>query len=51
MENAIKRAHSLTIKGETTITGVTQVISIEEKEVKVAIGDRRLSLTGVGFAA
>ena len=51
MDTAIKRAHSLTIKGETTITGVTQVVSMEEKEVKVAIGDRFLQLTGRGFAA
>ena len=51
MDTAIKRAHSLTIKGETTITGVTQVVSMEEKEVKVAIGDRVLQLTGTGFAA
>ena len=51
MDTAIKRAHSLTIKGETTITGVTQVVSMEEKEVKVAIGDRFLQLTGRDFAA
>ena len=51
MENTVKRAHSLSIKGETTITGVTQVISLEEKEVRVAISDRQLCLTGVGFAA
>jgi len=49
--NTVKRTHSLVIKGETTITGVTQVISLEEKEVRVAIGDRQLSLTGSGFTA
>ena len=51
MDSTVKRAHSLTIKGNTTITGVTQVISLEEKEVRVAIGDKSLCLTGVGFAA
>ena len=51
MDSTVKRSHSLTIKGTTTITGVTQVISLEEKEVRVAIGDKTLSLTGVGFAA
>ena len=52
MENStVKRAHSLCIKGETTITGVTQVIALEEKEVKVAIGDRNLLLVGTGFSA
>ena len=51
MDATVKRTHSLVIKGETTITGVTQVVSLEEKEVRVAIGDRHLLLTGVGFAA
>jgi len=51
MENAVKRVHSLLIKGETTVTGVTQVISLEEKEVKVAIGDRFLTLAGANFGA
>jgi len=52
MENTgIKRGHSLTIKGETTITGVTQVIALEEKEVKVAVGERTLLLTGENFSA
>ena len=51
MEQTVRKAHSLVIKSETTITGVTQVISLEEKEVRVAIGDRQLLLVGVGFGA
>ena len=52
MENAmVKKSHSLSIKGETTITGVTQVIAIEDKEVKVAVGERTLVLSGEGFNA
>lgn len=52
MDNAaVKKSHSLCIKGETTVTGVTQVIAIEDKEVKVAVGDRTLVLTGDHFNA
>ena len=52
MENtAVKKNHSLSIKGETTITGVTQVIAIEDKEVKVTVGERTLILTGDRFSA
>ena len=52
MENStVKRAHSLCIKGETTITGVTQVVALEEKEVRVNVGDRSLTLFGTGFSA
>lgn len=51
MDTVIKKSHSLCIKGETTITGVTQVISLEEREVKVGLGDRTLLLTGSGFSA
>lgn len=51
METVSKKAHSLLIKSETTITGVTQVVAIEEKEVKVAVGERFLFLTGKGFNA
>ena len=52
MENPIqKKSHSLCIKGETTVTGVTQVVSLEEKEVRLAIGERTLVLTGEGFSA
>ena len=52
MENAVvKKNHSLCIKGETTITGVTQVLAIEDKEVKVVVGERTLVLNGEGFNA
>ena len=46
-----KKAHSLCIKGETTVTGITQVVSIEEKEVKLSLGEKSLVLTGAGFSA
>ena len=51
MENNNRKPHSLLIKGETTVTGVTQVVAIEEKEVRVVVGDRLLVLTGSGFGA
>ena len=52
MENVIaKKAHSLCIKGETTVTGVVQVISLEEKEVRVSLGEKSLLLNGRGFSA
>ena len=51
MENTVKRAHSLTIKEGATITGVTQVVSLGEREVRVLIGDKQLCLTGEGFSA
>jgi len=51
METIIKKPHSLTIKGETTVTGVTQVVAIEEKEVKLAVGERFLLLAGRDFSA
>ncbi|HCJ01888.1 MAG TPA: hypothetical protein DIC18_03585 [Clostridiales bacterium] len=46
-----KKPHSLIIKGDTTVSGVTQVIALEEKEVKVAIGDKTLLLAGDRFNA
>ena len=52
MENTTqKRVHSLCIRGETTVTGVTQVISLEEKEVKLAISERTLLLAGKNLVA
>ena len=52
MESAVqKKPHSLCIKSETTVTGVTQVISIEEKEVRLVVGEKTLSLTGNRFNA
>ena len=51
MENTVKKSHSLVIKSDTTVTGVTQVVSLEEKEVKVQVGDKMLVLVGNGFSA
>lgn len=52
MENIVRRAHSLAIKeGQTTVTGVTQVVSLGDKEVRLVVGDRQLCLLGQGFAA
>ena len=48
---AAKRAHSLCIKGETTVTGVTQVIALEEREARLAVGDKTLVLMGNRFSA
>ena len=39
---AQKKLHSLCIKGETTVTGVTQVIALEDREVKLAVGEKTL---------
>lgn len=50
MENTVKKNHSLVIKNDTTVTGVTQVVSLEEKEVKLLLGERMLILTGNGFS-
>ena len=46
-----KKAHSLCIKSETTVTGVTQVVEIGEKEVKLVVGEKTLLLTGERFNA
>ena len=52
MESSVqKKAHSLCIKSETTVTGVTQVIAIEEKEVRLVVGEKTLLLTGNRFNA
>lgn len=51
METLQKKSHSLCVKGETTVTGVTQVIALEEREVRLAVGERTLTLTGNGFNA
>ena len=50
-QTTAKRSHSLCIKSDTTVTGVTQVVEIGEKEVRVAVGDKTLTLTGNGFNA
>jgi len=46
-----KKPHSLCIKTETTVSGVTQVVSIEEKEVRLVVGEKTLLLTGNHFSA
>lgn len=46
-----KKTHSLLIKGETAITGVSEVVSIEEKEIRLIVGEKTLLLTGRGFHA
>ena len=46
-----RKPHSLVIKEETSVTGIKQVISLEEKEVKVSLGERILVLTGNRFSA
>ena len=52
MEGSVqKKPHSLCIKSDTTISGVTQVIEIGEKEVKVEVGEKTLLLTGSRFNA
>ena len=53
MENngTIKKAHAVTIKDGATVTGVTQVVAVGEKEVVLAVGSRTLTLTGNDFSA
>lgn len=52
MEGSVqKKPHSLCIKGDTTVTGVTQVVEIGEKEAKVEVGEKTLLLTGNRFNA
>ena len=46
-----KKSHSVTIKEETTVGGITQVISVGEKEIRLAVGERLLTLTGNDFRA
>ena len=50
-QSTIKKPHSLCIKTETIVTGVTQVVEIGEKEVKVVVGEKTLLLTGNNFNA
>ncbi|GEM_PF-5623425 len=50
-QSIVKKAHAVTLKEEATITGITQVVSVTDKEVVLAVGDRRLTLTGSGFSA
>ena len=51
MENVVKGSHSLIIKDRITVTGLKSVVSLGEKEVKVALDGRYLLLTGDGFSA
>lgn len=45
------KTHTLTIRGETAVTGVVRVISVESGEVRLSLGDRDLILTGTGLSA
>ena len=52
MENAaIKKAHSLLIKDVTTVTGLRSVVSVGDKEVRLALDGKYLTLTGDHFSA
>lgn len=51
MESSVKNSHSLTIKEKITVTGLKSVVSLGDKEVKVALDGRYLLLTGDGFSA
>jgi len=51
MENSVKSLHSLTIKEKITVTGLKSVVSLGDKEVKLALDGRYLFLTGDGFSA
>ena len=52
MENVFaNKKHTLTIKDVTTVTGVKSVIAVGEKEVRLALEGKRLTLTGNGFSA
>ena len=51
MEKSQTTPHSLCIKGVTTVTGVTQVVAIEEKEVRLVVGAKSLLITGRGLSA
>ena len=48
---AVNKKHSLIIKDTTTVTGVKSVIAVGEKEVRLALENKRLTLTGSGFSA
>ena len=52
MENVEKKIkHTLCVKEEVTVTGVSSVISLGEKEVRLALTDKCLTLTGRNFCA
>ena len=46
-----RKIHSVTIKDGATVTGVTQVIGVGEREVTLKVGERTLILTGEGLSA
>lgn len=50
-ENKIKKAHTVQIATKITITGVTSVMSMEEKTVEVALDGKFLHLDGEDFNA
>ena len=53
MENggSARKNHSVIIKDGATVTGVTQVIGVGEREVTLKVGERTLILTGEGLFA
>ena len=50
-QNALKNKHSLTIRDLTTVTGVKSVISLGDKEVRLALEEKTLILVGRSFSA
>ena len=48
---AVNKKHSLTVKDVTVVTGVKSVVSIGEKEVRIALESKLLTLCGNGFSA
>ena len=50
-QNVSKSKHSLTIRDLTTVTGVKSVVSLGEKEVRLALEEKTLTLVGHAFSA
>ena len=50
-QNIEKSKHTLSIRDVTCVTGVTSVISLGEKEVRLAVGNKSLLLQGRAFSA
>ena len=48
---SVKKAHSLVIKDVTTVTGLRSVVSVGDKEVRLALEGKYLTLTGNNFSA
>ncbi len=50
-ENKIKKAHTVQIGTKITVSGVNNVISMEDKDVQIALDGNTLILEGSGFSA